>query len=65
MIGRPVDDSPAGDKLSRRSLVTRATFFDAAMAAMGEVARAQDAGSGSYSNAAIALPDVEGAAKTR
>ena len=35
------------------------------MAAIGEVAKAQDADSGSYSNAAIALPDAEGAAKSR
>ena len=46
-----------GQKLSRRSLVARATFFGTAMAAIGDGAKAQDAGSGSYSNAAIALPD--------
>jgi hypothetical protein len=40
-------------------------FFGAAMAKIGDVAKAQEAGSGSYSNAAIALPDAEGAAKTR
>jgi hypothetical protein len=61
MVERPIDDSAAGDKLSRRSLVAGATFFGAAMAAIGEVA--EDAGSGSYSNAAIALPDA--AAKSR
>ena len=44
--------------MSRRSLVAGATFFGAAMAAIGEVAKAQDAGSGSYSNAAIALPEA-------
>ncbi len=57
MTERDLEDFAVGDKLSRRSLVTRATFFGAAMAAIGEVAKAQDAGSGSYSNAAIALPD--------
>jgi hypothetical protein len=60
MIGRPIDDSAVRDQLSRRSLVTRATFFGAAIAATGEVAKAEGAGSGSYSNAAIALPDAEG-----
>jgi hypothetical protein len=54
---------PLGQKLSRRSLVARATFFGTAMAA--EVAKAQDGGSGSYSNAAIALPDDSAAAQTR
>ena len=39
------------------SLVARATFFGAAIAAIGGIAKAQDGGSGSYSNAAIALPD--------
>jgi hypothetical protein len=63
MIGRRIDDSAIEEKVSRRSLVAGATFFGAAMAAIGEVAKAQDAGSGSYSNAAIALPD--GAPKTR
>jgi hypothetical protein len=63
MVERPIDDSAAGDKLSRSSLVAGATFFGAAMAAIGEVAKAEDAGSGSYSNAAIALPDA--AAKSR
>ena len=58
MTERHLEDSAAGDKLSRRSLVAGATFFGAAMAAIGEVAKAQDAGSGSYSNAAIALPDA-------
>src|SRR6202012_1407505 len=58
-----LDGFAVGDKLSRRSLVAGATFFGAAMAAMGEVAKAEGAGSGSYSNAAIALPD--GAPKTR
>jgi hypothetical protein len=65
MTERPIDDLAAGEKLSRRSLVTRATFFGAAMAAIGEVAKAQEAGAGSYSNAAIALPDSSVAAKTR
>jgi hypothetical protein len=65
MTGRPLDDFAAEDKLSRRSLVTRATFFGAAMAAIGEVAKAQEAGSGSHSNAAIASPEAQGAAKTR
>jgi len=60
-----VDRPAAGEKLSRRSLVARATFFGAAMAAIGDVAKAQDAGSGSYSNAAIALPDGSVALKTR
>jgi hypothetical protein len=54
-----------GQKLSRRSLVTRATFFGTAMAALGDIAKAQDAGSGSYSNAAIALPDDSALVKTR
>ena len=62
MTERDLEEFAVGDKLSRRSLVTRATFFGAAMAAIGEIAKAQDAGSGSYSNAAIALPD--GAPKT-
>ena len=65
MTERQMDEFAVEDKLSRRSLVARATFFGAAMAAIGEVAKAQDAGSGSYSNAAIALPDAEGAAKSR
>jgi hypothetical protein len=65
MIERHLEDFAAGDGVSRRSLVAGATFFGAAMAAIGEVAEAQDAGSGSYSNAAIALPDDEGAAKSR
>ena len=41
-----------------------ATFFGAAMAAIGEVAKAEGAGSGSYSNAAMLCPS-QGAAKTR
>src|SRR6202021_3674241 len=65
MTEPPISGSAAGEALSRRSLVAGATFFGAAMAAIGEVAKAQDAGSGSYSNAAIALPDDEGAAKSR
>ena len=65
MTERHLEDFAAGEKLSRRSLVARATFFGAAMAAIGDVAKAQDAGSGSYSNAAIALPDMSDAAKTR
>ena len=66
MTERHPDDSAAGEKVSRRSLVAAATFFGAAMAAIGDVAKAQDAGSGSYSNAAIALPDSSAAAaKTR
>ncbi|HZZ24090.1 MAG TPA: hypothetical protein VFE60_16590 [Roseiarcus sp.] len=65
MTERQMDEFAVEGKLSRRSLVARATFFGAAMAAIGEVAKAQDAGSGSYSNAAIALPDAEGAAKSR
>ena len=65
MTERQTDEFAVGEKVSRRSLVARATFFGAAMAAIGEAAKAQDAGSGSYSNAAIALPDAEGAAKTR
>src|SRR3984957_18520756 len=63
MTERHFDDFAVGEKLSRRSLVAGATFFGAAMAAIGEVAKAEGAGSGSYSNAAIALPDAEGAAK--
>ncbi len=65
MTERQIDESGAGEALSRRSLVAGATFFGAAMAAIGEVAKAQDAGSGSTSNAAIALPDDAGAAKSR
>jgi hypothetical protein len=65
MTERDFDESAAGDRVSRRSLVAGATFFGAAMAAIGEVAKAQDAGAGSFSNAAIALPDDEGAAKSR
>jgi hypothetical protein len=65
MTERSIDDLAVGEKLSRRSLVTRATFFGAAMAAIGDAAKAQDAGSGSFSNAAIALPDSSVAAKTR
>jgi hypothetical protein len=49
-------DFAVGETLSRRSVVAGATFFGAAMAAIGEVAKAEGAGSGSYSNAAIALP---------
>jgi hypothetical protein len=65
MTERSLQDLPAEQQLSRRSLVTRATFFGAAMAAIGDVAKAQEVGSGSYSNAAIALPDSGVAAKTR
>jgi hypothetical protein len=65
MTERPIDDLAAGEKLPRRSLVTRATFFGAAMAAIGDAAKAQDAASGNSSNAAIALPDSSVAAKTR
>src|ERR1700733_13187273 len=65
MTERDLEEFAVGDKLSRRSLVTRATFFGAAMAAIGDVAKAQDAGSGSYSSAAIALPDSSVAAKSR
>ena len=57
MTERHVKDFAVEEKLSRRSLVARATFFGAAMAAISDVAKAQDAGSGSYSNAAIALPE--------
>src|SRR3984957_19211875 len=63
MTERHFDDFAVGEKLSRRSLVAGATFFGAAMAAIGEVAKAEGAGSGSYSNAAIAVPN--GAPKTR
>jgi hypothetical protein len=65
MTERQFADFAAEDKLSRRSLVGRATFFGAAMAAIGDVAQADGAGSGSYSDAAIALPDSSVAAKTR
>jgi hypothetical protein len=65
MTERRLEDFAVGEKLSRRSLVARATFFGAAMAAIGDVAKAQEDGSGSYSNAAIALPDSSVAAKTR
>ena len=64
MTERSLEDFVAGEQLSRRSLVGRATFFGAAMAAIGDVAKAEGAGSGSYSNAAIALPDSSVAAKT-
>ena len=64
MTERHIDDFAAGGKLSRRALVGNATFFGAAMAAIGDVAKAEGAGSGSYSNAAIALPDMSVAAKT-
>ncbi len=57
MTERHVMDLAVDEKLSRRSLVVRATFIGAAMAAIGDAAKAQDAGSGSYSNAAIALPE--------
>ena len=65
MTERSLEDFAVGEKLSRRTLVTGATFFGAAMAAIGDVAKAQDAGSGGYSDAAIALPDSSFAAKTR
>ena len=65
MTERHIEDLTIGETLSRRSLVARATFFGAAMMAIGEVAKAQETGSGGYSNAAIALPDAEGAAKSR
>jgi hypothetical protein len=42
--------------VSRRNIVGGAAFFSAALAAIGSEARAQDAGTGSYSNSAIALP---------
>jgi hypothetical protein len=51
MTERRLEDFAIGEKLSRRSLVARATFFGAAMAAIGDVAKAQEDGSGSYSNA--------------
>ncbi len=51
MTERELEDCAVGDKLSRRSIVAGATFFGAAMAAIGDVAKAQNAGSGSYSNA--------------
>src|SRR3984885_13155860 len=65
MTERHIDDFAAGEKVSRRALVAGATFFGAAMVAIGDVARAEGAGSGSYSNAAIALPDSSVAAYTR
>ena len=65
MTERNLEDFAVGAKLSRRALVGSATFFGAAMATIGNVAKAQEAGSGSYSNAAIALPDSNVAAKTR
>ena len=65
MTERHLEDFAVEEKLSRRSLVARATFFGAAMAAISDAARAQDAGSGSYSNAAIALRDSGVALKTR
>jgi hypothetical protein len=65
MNERSLEDFASREKLSRRSLVTGATFFGAAMAAIGEIAKAEGAGSGSYSNAAIALPDGSVAAKSR
>ena len=63
MTERHLEDLRDEEKLSRRSLVAGATFFGAAMAAIGDVAKAEGAGSGSYSNAAIALPDSSVAAK--
>jgi hypothetical protein len=39
MTERQFADFAAEDKLSRRSLVGRATFFGAAMAAIGDVAQ--------------------------
>ena len=40
-MGEPhFNEFAVGEKLSRRSLVARATFFGAAMAAIGEVAKA-------------------------
>ena len=51
MTERELEDCAVGDKLSRRSIVAGATFFGAAMAAIEDVAKAQNAGSGSYSNA--------------
>ena len=65
MTERHVMDLAVDEKLSRRSLVVRATFIGAAMAAIGDAAKAQDAGSASYSNAAIALPDGGVATQTR
>jgi hypothetical protein len=62
MTERQFADFAAEDKLSRRSLVGRATFFGAAMAAIGDVAQGP---LWSYSDAAIALPDSSVAAKTR
>ncbi len=56
MSEHDLDNFEVVEKLSRRSLVAGATFFGAAMAAIGEVAKAEGAGAGSYSNAAIALP---------
>ena len=64
MTERRAEDFAVADKLSRRSLVARATFFGAAMAALGDGAKADGAGSGSYGDAAIALPDSSAAAKT-
>jgi hypothetical protein len=64
-LHEPQRVGPLAQKLSRRSLVARAKFFGTAMAALGDIAKAQDGGSGSYSNAAIALPADSVAAQTR
>jgi hypothetical protein len=44
MTERQMDEFAVEDKLSRRSLVARATFFGAAMAAIGEAAKAHPRG---------------------
>jgi hypothetical protein len=54
----------SSNDVSRRSALSRATFFGLAMAAIGSQARAETAGSGSFSNAAVALPADKDAADT-
>ena len=47
MTERELQDCAVGDKLSRRSVGAGATSFGAAMATIGDVAKAQNTGSGS------------------
>lgn len=59
------DQQPAADGgISRRSVIGHATFYSGVMAALAASARAQDAGTGSFSGSAIALPSAGAAAKS-
>jgi hypothetical protein len=58
------DSGGCANDVSRRALLSRTAFFGFAMAAVARQARAQTPGSGSFSDAAIALPADTDAADT-